>query len=207
MGLSKWLQQKKSLTIKNFEKKNVHTWVGECKESFSKGFIVVAGFCYREKSKMSEKKRLKSTHHIIRMCYVWYLQKKYHFFKNLNAFLTKWNCIKTKPLIILQKLPIYSLKKMKNCPSIGYILYTFISIYIYFNIYLQSPLSFHLLVCWKELYWSTHTHTMIKELWKIVKQEQQAIPQEILCKALLASKKWYRFIIQKQDYQMKHLNN
>ena len=55
MGLSKWVQQKEVYLSSKTKRKHLLSWFFQCKESFSKRFIIVTGFSYRRKLKMKKR--------------------------------------------------------------------------------------------------------------------------------------------------------
>ena len=118
--------------------------------------MVVAGLSCNWKWR----KMLKSTPSTVkRKFYIQYLQKKFHFFA-LVTFKER-NFIKTNQLAILRK--IYHSIKMKIGTSIEYLC----------NIFLQSPLMFHLwtivlLIYWKELFLRANPPKFMNsgKLWK-----------------------------------------
>lgn len=85
----------------------------------------------------------------------------------------EWNCTKTKPPVLLQKLLLITafLEKMKTVKSIPYILFQHIPV--------KSPHDFPMNNCTLDLLkrvLSKYKPTTIDGLWKTVKEEWQVIP-------------------------------
>lgn len=122
------------------------------------------------KNMKSKKKCLKWL--IRRMCYVQYLQNKFYFF--VPTTFNKWNCIKTKPSVIIQTLPLHSFKKMKTHTSITHVPSQ--------HILVKSPDISSTVYCIFGLPERSFIPTLINGLWKVMKEEWQAISQELLQK-------------------------
>ena len=164
MGLHKWLQPKKVYLLSKWKRKNAQTCFCQCKEHFSKRFMIIEGFSYIEKLKIRRmRKMLNITQSAInnKFC-VRYLQKKFHFFTSMTFI--EWNSIKTKYQATLRKMPLHFLKKRIR-------LIHALNVYT-FNIFLQSPLTFHPCTIVPLIYWKKNKPLTTDGSWKLWKRNR-----------------------------------
>lgn len=192
--------KKRSIYYRKRGEKNVQTWFRQCKESFSKGFMIVAGFSYNGKLKIrrvEKNVKINSSYYqekVLRPIFTEEIPLLYP-----NDF-QRVKLHQDKATSHTSKTTTAFLEKMKTDTGIAYIPFQHIPA----KSPDVSPMDYCAFGLLKRAL-SKRKPTTIDGLWKVVEEEWKAIPLEILRKALLSWKSRCRLIVQKKGYQIEHL--